>query len=99
MLSGWMGRYVERVLWRWNPGEGECGCASGMLLKKKKKVPAGVVVQDLWRSAVACYAMRGYEEMRGRVVGCGAMLSLFRYVLRDHAEVSRGAGAGLWARL
>ena len=66
MLSGWMGRYVERVLWRWNPGEGECGCASGMLLKK---VLAGVVVQDLpkfsvftsngltvvlWRSAVAC---------------------------------------------
>ena len=68
MLSGWMGRYVERVLWRWNPGEGDCGCASGMLLKKKK-VLAGGVVQDLpkisvftssgltvvlWRSAVAC---------------------------------------------
>ena len=69
-LSGWMGRYLERVLWRWNPGEGECGCASGMLLKKKKKkVLAGGVVQDLpkfsvstseglavvlWRSAVAC---------------------------------------------
>ena len=66
MLSGWMGRYVERVLWRWNPGEGDCGCASGMLLKK---VLAEVVVQDLpkfsvftsngltvvlWRSAVAC---------------------------------------------
>ena len=70
MISGWTGHYVERVLWRWNPGEGDCGCASGMLLKK---VLAEVVVQDLWRIAVACYAMRGYEEMRGRVVGCGAM--------------------------
>ena len=84
MLSGWMGRYVERVLWRWNPCEGDCGCASGMLLKKRKKVLAGDVVQDLpkfgvftsngltvvlWRSAVVCYAMRGYEEMRERVDG------------------------------
>ena len=66
MLSGWMGRYVERVIWRWNPGEGDCGCARGMLLKK---VLAEVVVQDLpkfsvstsegltvvlWRSAMAC---------------------------------------------
>ena len=72
MLSGWMGRYVERVLWRWNPGEGDCGCASGMLLKQK--VIAEVVVQDLpkfsvftssgitvvlWRSAVACYCDEG----------------------------------------
>ena len=37
MLSGWMGRYWERALWRWNRGEGDCGCASGMLLKKRKK--------------------------------------------------------------
>ena len=37
MLSGWMGRYVERVLWRWNRGEGDFGCASGRLLESKKK--------------------------------------------------------------
>ena len=54
MLSGWMGRYVERVLWRWNPGEGDCGCASGMLLKKKKKkVLAGDLVQDLPKFSVS----------------------------------------------
>ena len=47
MLSGWMGRYVERVLWMWNCGEGDSGCASGRLLERKKKVLAEVVVQDL----------------------------------------------------
>ena len=61
-----MGRYGERVLRRWNRGEGDCGCARGMLLKK---VLSEVVVQDLtkfsvstsegltvvpWRSALAC---------------------------------------------
>ena len=50
-------------------GEGDCGCASGRLSKRKKKVLAEVVVQDqpkfsvstsegltvvLWKSAVAC---------------------------------------------
>ena len=73
MLSGLMGRYVERVLRRWNPVEGDCGCASGMLLKRKK-VLAEVVVQDLpkfsvstsdgltvvlWKSAVAGYCDEG----------------------------------------
>ena len=28
-------------------GEGDCGCASGRLLERKKKVLAEVVVQDL----------------------------------------------------
>ena len=69
-----MGRYAERVLWMWNPGEADCGCASGMLSKRKKKVLAEVVVQDLpkfsvstsdgltvvlWKSAVAGYCNEG----------------------------------------
>ena len=55
-------------------GEGDCGCASGRFLERKKKVLAEVVVRDLpkfsvsindgltvvlWKSSVACYIDEG----------------------------------------
>ena len=78
-----MGRYVERVLWRWNPGEGDCGCASGMLLKKRKKFLRESLFKTYGEVRWRANAMRGYEEMQGRVVGWEAFFHPFCSFLRS----------------